>query len=362
MDTNYCNIKVMMFGGRRSGKTSILASMQRCFENVFGGKTNLVLSVAGSTMDTLEEKYNECTGYFNGSEREVVMDDHPSDQMKTYTLNIGMHNKKGKIALDFIDYPGEWLMKGHNAEFKQLEQTMKKCNIVMITVDTVHLMEKAKTSKGDSVGMYNDYRNYCFRISQMIKTQFLVDDENNKFPKMIMFVPLKCEKYYNAGQMNLVRERIHTAYKDLFNFVGYEDNKSKYEVIITPILTLGEDVEFSRFEINENGDIDVDKETGLPVKPLYAFKKPINECIYKPRFCEQPLLYSLAYLLNLTHTIMNAKRKHANWIEKIIQFVFEWFGNLAVAEDFLSEEETIKKRLHKDMKDGYEIVQNPLRF
>lgn len=29
-------IKVMMFGGRRCGKTSVLAAMQSCFEKEFG--------------------------------------------------------------------------------------------------------------------------------------------------------------------------------------------------------------------------------------------------------------------------------------------------------------------------------------
>ena len=40
-----CTINVMMFGGRRCGKTSVITAMNRNFEDVFGGKGDLAISM-----------------------------------------------------------------------------------------------------------------------------------------------------------------------------------------------------------------------------------------------------------------------------------------------------------------------------
>lgn len=355
-------VNVMMLGGRRCGKTSVIAAMRQCFEEVFGENSRLAVSYpSGDTMDTLEEKHREIEDYFNGNEREIIMDNNPSDEIKEYKLNISLKDKRSSVSLHFFDFPGELLEKGHKEDQDKLADLMKRCNIIMIVTDTVHLMEKAKTDKGDCVGMYNDRRNYCRRICNMVIENFKQDEGNFlKFPKMIMFVPLKCETYFISRRMNLVRERIHTAYREIFNFAG-GTNKNNYEVVITPILTLGTDVEFTRFEVDENNKTIVDKDTGLPEKPLYVFNKPMDKCKYDPKFCDQPLVYSLAYLLRLTHRNMEAKKTLANSFQKFFLWISETFGNLASAEDFLSEEEIIKKCLKK-FEDGYELVQNPLEF
>ena len=55
MSENY-SINVMMFGGRRCGKTSVLAAMQSSFEKSFG-KGNLTISTADDdTLFTIEAK------------------------------------------------------------------------------------------------------------------------------------------------------------------------------------------------------------------------------------------------------------------------------------------------------------------
>ena len=52
----------MMFGGRRSGKTSILAAMKECVDQVFRDEQELGLSISSldfDTMKALEEKNQE---------------------------------------------------------------------------------------------------------------------------------------------------------------------------------------------------------------------------------------------------------------------------------------------------------------
>lgn len=48
-------INVMMFGGRRSGKTSILAAMKECVDQVFRDEQELGLSISSLDFDTAKK-------------------------------------------------------------------------------------------------------------------------------------------------------------------------------------------------------------------------------------------------------------------------------------------------------------------
>lgn len=359
-----CTVNVMMFGGRRCGKTSVIAAMKNCFQNVFGESTNLAISISDpETMNTIDEKNAEIARYFANKSRSIVLDAGKSDDMIEYKMDISIKGKEGNIIFSICDYPGEWFIKkpGREAEWKahqdKLGNVMKKCNIVMIAIDTVYLMEKAMTHKGDSIGQFNEGRNYCSKIANMIKDSFKVNEGQS--PKVIMFVPLKCEKYYNRGQMALVNQRIHTAYKEIFDYIG-GNNKNNYEVLIMPILTLGKNtVEFSRFEYNEDGELIIDEETHIPSVSRYIFKD--MSASHRPEFCEQPLLYTLAYLLGEMQKVKVAEKKNAGLFKKISLYFRETFGSLASADDFLAEKNTILEQLKKSG-DGYEIYNDPLHF
>ena len=238
-----CTVNVMMFGGRRCGKTSVIAAMKNCFQNVFGERTNLDIAISDpETMNIIDEKNAEIIQYFSNKSRSIILDAGKSDDMINYKMDISIKGKNGKIVLDICDYPGEWFIKksGRNDEWTmhqdKLKKAMQKCNIIIVATDTVYLMEKAETHKGDSVGQFNEGRNYCSRIANMIKSYFNV--QAGQPPKMILFVPLKCEKYYNRGDMSLVNQRIHTAYKEIFDYIS-GNNKNNYEVFL-PKVRIGE--------------------------------------------------------------------------------------------------------------------------
>ena len=47
-------VNIMMFGGRRSGKTSILAAMKECVDHVFSDEKELGLSISSLDFDTMK--------------------------------------------------------------------------------------------------------------------------------------------------------------------------------------------------------------------------------------------------------------------------------------------------------------------
>lgn len=365
-----CNVNIMMFGGKRCGKTSVISAMKDCFDKVFGKSTNLEIKIEDEdTMDMLREKKQEIEGYFANKTRSITFNSERTDDITEYKITISIAGKKdGRITFSFCDFPGEWLIKypGLEDEWKrhqtELNNKMKKCDIIIIAVDSIYLMEKSMTRKGDSVGQFNEGRNYCSVIANMVKNNFSVSENGNT--KMIMFVPLKCETYFDQNQMQLLNQRIHTGYQELFDYVQKKENRNHYEVIITPILTLGENtVRFSRFEYKKDGQKDeqikVDSVTKIPDIVKFLFKD--MNASYNPEFCEQPLLYILAYLFDLMNKLKEREKQNSGIIKNWIRGLKEKYGNLASAENFLAEKRLIQGQLKKT-NDGYELVNNPLRF
>ena len=359
-----CKINIMMFGGRRCGKTSVITAMNRNFEDVFGGKSDLVISQSDyDTMIAIEEKEQDLRSFFQDKKYSEFSTDgkyFTADGTEyLFDLQLKGRTKQDRITLSLYDFPGEWLYKKDKEKAKLLEDRMKTCGVIMIAIDTPYLMEPlAEVKKSEkNVGSWNDQRNYCQRVSKMVKNSFSSAQGLDK--KMILFVPLKCEKYYANGEMDLVANKIQIAYKDLLNYVNKNSNYGKYEVVIAPILTLGVNtVFFSRFQEDEDGNPVMDSEKRFPVVPLFKFQD--RNLDYSPRYCEQPLLYALSYLL---YHVAEAKQKRANrsWFSKLGQAMGKMFRNWATAEDFLSQFDKVRASL-KTSGDGYRILSDPLKL
>ena len=335
-------VNIMMFGGRRCGKTSILAAMQSCFETAFRGSNLFIAAEDSDTMNAINNKRNEIQDYFNNQRQYFLPDNNPSFDLSHHRFKIGLkHRGTDSIVLDFVDYPGEWIDSNAGKQ-EELIEIMSGSHVVIIAIDSPHLMEEV--SQGATVGRYNDRRNYCYIFEQWAKN-FLQSGKSNLPAKMILFVPLKCEKYFLDNEMDVLNERVHAAYKETLNF--FAGNAQPYEVAITPIFTLGS-VKFSHFA-RKDGEIDLDPTFRTPIKPIYKFTK--RGARPEPLYCEQPAVYVLAYLLKV---LSQQRRSLYDWIRTI-------FGNFASKDDFINECNTITARMKKTG-EGYEMVNNPLNF
>lgn len=361
MGDNKIEVKVMMFGGRRCGKTSVLAAMQSCFEDKFGRGNLMIRTNDNKMLLKLRDKRNEISSYFynQGKSRSFVPDSNPTEDMTEYRFHIGLKNKKtAGIVVNFIDYPGEWLNRSDKLD--ELSEIMQHVHIIIIAIDAPHLMEQTGSDDDDAVGQFNDNRNYSWHIGEWVKSNF--STQGNLAAKMVLFVPLKCEKYYHNGQMDILNKKIHSAYRETFNFFT-NNNSQKYEVAITPILTCGDEdagVEFDRFERDpETQEIKIDPKYGTPQKALYIFTKKMSQP--KPIYCEQPMVYTLAYVLSMVRIVMEQDKKDEGFFKGIMRFINETFFNAASVQDFMEEQQQIFETM-KRIEHGYEIYSNPLNF
>lgn len=340
------NINVMMIGGRRCGKTSVLAVMKRMFDTRFAS-TNLNIKASDKTVE-LNDKYQEMVDVYSLEKGErFTPDDGETKEMPKYGIDISLNSKpNGKIHFTFIDFPGEWLQSDEHSQ--ELKSIVAMSSIILVAIDTPFLMEEAPNESANSVGKYNDKRNRTGAICDFLKELDL-----NKNGKMVLFVPLKCERYLHDGQMDLVNKRVHTAYKLFFDYINNDFNRTKCTTAITPIFSFGT-VEFARFE-RDGADIIMDPKYQTPRYPLYQFTDDAgNEP--EPLYCEQPLLYVLLYVLKCAE--VSKRKENNNWFLWLFNCIGETFFQMPSADDFLKEIHNIQKAI-KISGDGYEIVTDP---
>lgn len=332
-------INILMVGGRRCGKTSVLATIYSQATSFFGTDELVITSEGLDQEITLTDKMDEIKGYFSASSSNKISefepDNTPSLEASQYTFDVSIIGKRGKLALNFIDVPGEWYTNS-NYE-KTVNALVKTCNVLLVAIDTPHLMQEE--------GIYNEARNRIRPVTHFIRKNFdfiPLNDKKTVDPKMILFVPLKCEKY--KEEMGKVNKAIHESYKDCFTYLS--GNSDKCVVAITPIFTM-EGSKFSYFKKQNRQVIEyeIDKKK-LPKFPIYTIQGS-----YSNLYCEQPLVYILVFMLEYAKKL----KEKTNWFGRFFDFILR---NPSV-EDFLKQKDNLKNKIVRD-KEGYQIVQNPM--
>lgn len=355
---------MLMLGGRRCGKTSILAAVQDCFETALMG-TPFVINTESDVTNTLADKRAEILMYFRNKGqdrgRSFVPDSNPSFAREDYTFRIALKGSSSCIKLNFTDVPGEWMRD--NGHRKDLESLIARSRILLIAIDTPHMMEEK--------GIFNEYRNNCYNICEMIKSVGFADAA--KGAGMILLVPLKCERYRNDNCMERVAAQTAEAYQPLIRYInqpGMNGERSLCQVAVTPIFTMG-GAAFSRFERDSEMEIIIDEKFHTPKNAIYYFPDMTKEKP-EPKYCEQPLLYVLDFTLSAAQSVLkkgkNPLAKLTDQLAKLLknapvnplfaivaEFLSEGIALWGGTEDYLAHAEDIRKR-KKYEGDGYRVL------
>ena len=325
----HATMRACMMGPRAVGKTTILTAI---FHNTSESIAQTQLKFVPNA-DTLA-LMNVCSNQLNEIfEKKKSIEDRPiagiaaSDKVNKFHYEFGLKGKKTAIDLEIKDFPGEYVTNGLHKE--EVDAFISESNAILLAIDTPHLMECA--------GEYNEAKNHCELIANYFKSNINIEDE-----KLILLVPLKCEKYYYEKRMNEVNDAVKNAYQNLLTAI------SGFEMIacaITPILTIG-GVEFDKFSTDSYGMV-AKNENGHPQAAYYKFyaKNPN----LKPMFCVQPLYYILSYITNQYED----NKKKGNVFKRFVSSLFDLFSS--DKELFKAMKECGEYKL-KDEK-GYEIIQ-----
>lgn len=346
------DFNILMLGGRRTGKTSVLASMISCFNKITSGD-NFKITAKSDTHIRLSNRLIDLNEMFQFNMSDsFLIPESPTAGSDYFEFTVSIAGKNDEYNMRFTDIPGENLYSDPDA----VTEEISKNQIIIIAIDTVHLMEE----KGRFALSYNR----VFDLTSCIKSSTI---DRNVGDKLILFVPLKCEKYFLNNQMEEVKTKIKETYSELFGYFGADNIKKYFTVAITPILTVGE-VIFDRFGRDENGHILVNKEQGSSeyMRPMLAYYKYASSSSrFNPQFCEQPVLFILTFIAMFAQK--HSRNKPASIFLHVFAIPFGILGLPLVALinkivqdiNFQNYVKGLKVYLKRD-KDGYEIVQNPL--
>lgn len=354
-------LKVMMMGGRRCGKTSALASI---FYEIIHGTVKNHLTIADRTVlatktskrgvtesqESLNGKTLELKDFFPNepTEKTFLVDKNPTNNFWTYKLGLKLPGtaSENEMVMEFLDCAGEFFESG-TAEASHVEEYVKNCDVFIVVVDTPYLMgvrdEAHKNICREAVNLgtnrVNDIHNFLTNI----------DDKQGKDAKMVIFVPIKCEKWEKEGRMDEVVTAIEQTYHTTITALT---QYSMINVAIIPILTAGNIIfeEFKEasiltkknqpkktfrccqisskmvrmedgtpYRLKEGDIVNPDSEAVISgtdiVRPYawYRLNQDPNDFSYHPQYCEQLPL----------HILLFALRKY-KWNKEHPTSIFDW--------------------------------------
>lgn len=232
-------IKVLMIGGRRCGKTSALASL---FDQMKNGPINSFFSIYDHTVlergkispitnkpedqEPLISKSLELSYLLeNPSTKTFLVDQAPTYNIWTYKLSLSIPGSpKKKTDIEFIDCPGEFFHPGSKQE--EGWRLVEECNVYIVAIDTPYLMEDSPTL-GKAVN--------CVGLMQDIFSHANNERASQEY-KMVVFVPIKCEKWVKEDRIDEVCNKIKEDYKVVLEELS---QRPKMNVAIIPIETAG---------------------------------------------------------------------------------------------------------------------------
>lgn len=237
-------LKVLMMGGRRAGKTSVLAGLVNSMVN--GNVKNLLIINDVTTLmpgqeslfskiEHLKEAVNNLRG------KTFLVDDSKTNSFTTHRLQFEIPGTNNNMIIEFTDANGEFYESKANYDThggapvskSEIVNVVKEADIYVIAIDTPYLMEAVNPENelcDESVNMaYN-------HVDDIHSYLTYIDDKDGADSKLVLFVPIKCEKWMHQGEADMVTQRIKEVYKTIFCAL---DRYKNIKVDIIPVETVG---------------------------------------------------------------------------------------------------------------------------
>lgn len=256
--------RVIMIGGRRCGKSSILASMlHQMATNTELSRKYIQMSESRTSGDTattsLEEKLNSLQSFITGNipGRMYLVDFHADDDFNNYVIKVKIPDGKGgvhlgNIKIEFVDCPGECFDQA-SALRDRLIRYLNTSDTFIIVVDTPYLMDDESDT-----GKFNQV-NKTKQILELFSQSLIFKDADDY--KKVIFVPVKCEKWANRIDGVTQKLQRHDYYGPL---IQYLKNDPRFSISVIPAFTAGS-IEFAEF-----GEPLITNPSNEPCSPLTA--------------------------------------------------------------------------------------------
>lgn len=252
-------LKVLMMGGRRTGKSSMLAAL---LDQLINGQLSSSLTIANkdtldasrlnSKIDVLKKQISDYSG------RLIMVDDEITSKFDDYTITLKIPNTSETMDILFTDLNGEFFESGMEGA-AETQKKIKEYDVFLIAIDTPYLMEAVNPKNKLCTEAINLAYNFVEDIHDFLT---YIDDKDGNDAKQVIFVPLKCEYWAKHNRLEEVYQRVLKVYDTPITALKKYNN---IEIDIIPIQTAGA----LMFEEH--------RESAILVSP--SFKKPLK-CAY----------------------------------------------------------------------------------
>jgi hypothetical protein len=292
-------LEITMLGPSGVGKTTLLTAMYEQFESNIG-LTDLELTPDDESSAILQDRLVELKSMldvFEARDRRGIMGtEAPAgpDSLRSFVFSIGKKGRTPSLELHFRDYPGGYHgTKASPREKEFVKNLLQNSVAVLIAIDAPALMEQR--------GKFHERINRPQQIKDLIKQAY--QDLNS--PRLVIFAPVKCEKYLkNSQSTKALVNNVRQGYASLLNHFNSEQLSPWITSVITPVQTVGS-VVFSRLEVDSNN------------LPHFYFRKVRHDAQYGPQDSEQPLRYLLRFMLKLHY-------ENRSW--GLFEFLRDWLS------------------------------------
>lgn len=393
-------LRVIMMGGRRCGKTSALASL---FEEMKNGPVKDYFTVSDRTVletkgfevqDSLNDKTLELQNMLETNKNNsniFLVDKNPTSNFWLYMLHLQIPGTHREMDIEFRDSAGEFF-EASGMHARETEEYIKGSDVFVIVVDTPYLMGSADESTKDLCP--NSINLGTNRVQDIQNFLTHIDDKDGQDAKMVVFVPLKCEKWAKEPNgLNKVTARIKEVYgTHIKNLSAYE----KMNICVIPMQTSG-NILFSEFrkaylynsfegtirccKIDDETIRKEDGENDLPMpgetvvedaesvisgtnlaRPYAWYQINPNDSSFSPKNCDQLPLHIIRFML-MKLMDAEAKVKHGGLLGWIYDFLRDMidrirgiFGTMNTDELKQIIGKMQRSGIIKDTGDGIEIL------
>ena len=223
-------LKVLMMGGRRVGKSSALAAIISAFQTA--PISNMLTAkdiTPGDTEPILSKLWELCSSLGANYQKVILVDSGITGAFNHYTLQLSIPGNRHKMEILFTDLNGEFYEGGNNTQ-NQVSDMIQEYDVFIIAVDTPMLMGAFDDADPYVDEIVNEKFNYIDNIHNFLA------NINNTSAKLVIFTPIKCEKWAKENKLDLVVARTKQVYATAIAGIRAHSN---IRIEFLPIQTVG---------------------------------------------------------------------------------------------------------------------------
>lgn len=276
-------ISVSVLGVAGAGKTSSIVAMLDHLKKDFFENTDLSFAIDSLSGRLIMDQKARLVSSLEKGAMESKDGIKPTREVTKYYLNLGKKGAESPLpmAIEFVDYPGNWLNNGNSDDLSQVKEFVANSKVLIIPIDAACLMEMNEDAQPN--------------IILDILTEAYA---NLTEPRMVILAPVKCEKYYDKDDTNPNKAyhslimKIQERYENVLSFLTSKPVKKDISLVIIPIQTLGS-CKLMYFSETDEGN----------KMPVFVVTQ---RGVYVPKNTDQPFLYLLSFILKDQYEDKNA--------------------------------------------------------